>query len=304
MSDSVIRTYRSSDEHSFLELQAKTFRGLEYLPRVKSGLPVLEPEGSFVAEKRGSIVGCVGLFRFDRPRWYEIRNLAFESHEDMSTGKKLIEKALTCAKSKNAEYVKASTPAVEPYVDLYKEMGFNPVRRSLRIAWDLEKCETRESKIMSKELSSESANDAAEVWVRGLRPYWDYWIEEQGGPEPLEAWVKESVVKRQGWIGAFVDEKLVGVSILRPDYYGPGEARFNGAYAIPESRKQGIGSALMVATIRQAKKQNQKTMRVYTLAFLDHLAPGAVLYLKTGGRIEGEYLQLESGKFAPNYSDR
>ena len=61
----------------------------------------------------------------------------------------------------------------------------------------------------------------------------------------------------------------------------------------PEFRKQGIGSALMNATIREAKKRNQNTMRVYTLAFLDHLAPGAVLYLKTGARIEGEYLQLQ-----------
>ena len=30
-----------------------------------------------------------------------------------------------------------------------------------------------------------------------------------------------------------------------------------------------------------------------TLAFLDHLAPGAILYLRSGGRIEAEYLRLE-----------
>jgi hypothetical protein len=30
-----------------------------------------------------------------------------------------------------------------------------------------------------------------------------------------------------------------------------------------------------------------------TLAFIDHLAPGAILYLRSGGRIEAEYLQLE-----------
>jgi hypothetical protein len=30
----------------------------------------------------------------------------------------------------------------------------------------------------------------------------------------------------------------------------------------------------------------------YTLVVLDHLAPGAILYLKTRGRIEAEYLQL------------
>ena len=62
-----------------------------------------------------------------------------------------------------------------------------------------------------------TADEAAGVWIKGLRPYWDYWIEEQGGPEPLGAWVRESVSKRQGWIGAFIDEKLVGLSILRCD---------------------------------------------------------------------------------------
>lgn len=150
-----------------------------------------------------------------------------------------------------------------------------------------------ETKVETSELSEKWANDAAQVWIDGLRPYWDYWIEEQGGPESIGAWVKESVTKRQGWIGAFINKKLVGLSILRPDSYGPGEARFNGAYAIPEFRKQGVGSALMNATIREAQRRNQATMRVYTLAFLDHLAPGSILYLKGGGKIEAEYLQLQ-----------
>jgi len=34
-------------------------------------------------------------------------------------------------------------------------------------------------------------------------------------------------------------------------------------------------------------------VNVYTTAFLDQLAPEAVLYLKSGGNIEAEYLQLQ-----------
>jgi hypothetical protein len=34
-------------------------------------------------------------------------------------------------------------------------------------------------------------------------------------------------------------------------------------------------------------------MKVYTLAYLDSLAPGAILYLKSNGKIEAEYLQLQ-----------
>jgi len=46
-------------------------------------------------------------------------------------------------------------------------------------------------------------------------------------------------------MGAFLDEKLVGLAILRPDAYGSGEARFNGAYVLPKFREKRIGSALM-----------------------------------------------------------
>jgi GNAT superfamily N-acetyltransferase len=141
--------------------------------------------------------------------------------------------------------LKAFVPAVQPYVDVYKRSGFEPVRRSLRIGWDLTAQPMERSKILTRELSKESANDAAQVWVEGLRPYWDWWVEEQGGPETLGDWVKESVGKDQGWIGAFVDEKLVGLATLRPDFYGRGQARFNGAYALPKFRGRRVGSALM-----------------------------------------------------------
>ena len=186
----------------------------------------------------------------------------------------------------------AFVPAIQPYVDVYKKASFEPVRRSIRIGWELTEQPTQHSSVQTKELSKEHANEAADVWVDGLRPYWDWWIEEQGGPEELKSWVKESVGTEPGWIGAFIDEKLVGLAILRPDAYGSGDARFNGAYVLPKLREKRIGSALMNATIREAQRLQQKRMKVYTLAFLDHLAPGSLLYLKSGGKIEAEYLQL------------
>ena len=293
MSDLLLRNLADSDDPLFLEAQTQAFKELEYIPRIKVGLPALDRQGSFIADRDGMMVGCIGLLKLDRPGWFEIRNLALRNPAEMETAKRLIEHVVEYLEANNAEFVKASTPAIQPYVDLYKEAGFVPARRSLRIRWDLSNCQIPENKIQTSELSEEWADDAARAWIAGLRPYWDYWIEEQGGPEPIQAWVKESVTKRQGWIGAFINKRLVGLAILRSDSYGSGEARFNGAYAIPERRKQGVGSALMNATVREALKRGQKTMRVYTLAYLDHLAPGAVLYLKTGGRIEGEYLQLQ-----------
>jgi GNAT superfamily N-acetyltransferase len=178
---------------------------------------------------------------------------------------------------------------------VYKRSGFVPVRRSLRIGWDLTAHPTDQNKILTRELSKEFAEDAAELWVEGLRPFWDWWIEEQGGPEALGDWVKESVGTDPGRIGAFLDKKLVGLAILVVDFYAPSQARFNGAYALPRFRGQGVGSALMNATIREAQRLHQKEMKIYTFVFLEHRAPGAILYLRSDGRIEGEYLQLERG---------
>ena len=296
MSEVTVRDFRPGDDNIFYELLWNSFGRLEYLPRVKAEVsgPYFNRQGSFIAEKNGSVLGCVGLRNFPRKGWFDIRYLAVRDSESRSQiAQKLVAKAEQYADSSNCEMLKAFVPAVQPYVDVYKQSGFEPVRRSLRIGWDLTARPNEQSKVQTKELSKDFADDAAEVWVEGLRPFWNFWIEEQGGPEALGRWVKESVGNDRGWTGAFLNEKLVGLSILNPDFYGPGQGRFNGVYALPGFRGRGVGSALMNATFRQAQRLQQKEMKVHTTAFLDHLAPGAILYLRSGGRIEGEYLQLE-----------
>jgi GNAT superfamily N-acetyltransferase/N-acetylglutamate synthase-like GNAT family acetyltransferase len=291
-----VRGFRPGDENTFLELLKNSFGSLEYPPRLKAEISgtYLNKEGSFIAEKNGSAVGCIGLRNFPREKWHDIRYLAVKSGESrIPLAKSLVASVVRYAESIHAEQLKALVPAVQPYVDVYKAAGFVPARRSIRIGWELNGQSTERSNVHTVELSKEHANEAAEVWVEGLRPYWDYWIEEQGGPAELKSWVKESVGNEPGWIGAFYDEKLAGLAILRPNAYGPGEARFNGAYVLPKFREKKIGSALMNATICEAERLQQKRMKVYTLAFLDHLAPGSLLYLKSGGKIEAEYLQLE-----------
>jgi GNAT superfamily N-acetyltransferase len=191
----------------------------------------------------------------------------FESRSQIA--QKLVAKAEQYADSCDCEMLKAFVPAVQPFVDVYKQSGFEPVRRSLRIGWDLTARPSEQSRVQTRELSKDLADEAAEVWVEGLRPFWDFWIEEQGGPETLGKWVKESVGNDPGWTGAFLNEKLVGLSILNPDFYGPGRGRFNGVYALPGFRGRGVGSALMNATIREAQRLQQKEMKVYTTAFLD-----------------------------------
>jgi N-acetylglutamate synthase-like GNAT family acetyltransferase len=291
-----IRSFRSGDESIFFDLLKDSFSSLEYLPRLKGEItgPYLNREGSFIAEKNGSPVGCVGLRNQPRQKWHEIRYLAVKNVDSrVPLAQNLVSKVVQHAKSNHAESLTAFVPAIQPYVDIYKSAGFKPLRRSVRIGWELTDHPTIQSQVQTRELSKEFANEAADVWVEGLRPYWDYWIEEQGGPEELKDWVRGSVGIEPGWVGAFLEGKLVGLAILRADAYGSGEARFNGAYVLPKLRGKRIGSALMNATIREAQRLHQKGMKVYTLAFLDHLAPGSLLYLKSGGKIEAEYLQLQ-----------
>ncbi len=294
LSNAKIRNFDRADMDAVARLINEAFRGLEYNPRMKIGLENFIPEGSFVAERDNAIVGCIGTIKLGQEGWFEVRNLATKD-SDPGVQSKLVSHALDYAQSRNPRLVKAFTPAVQPYVDAYKQAGFEPIRRSLRVRWDVPTAVPRgkEEDVQTRLLSGQDADEAGDAWVAGLRPYWDWWIEENGGAKEVADWVKSSVPKDPGWIGAFSKGKLVGLSILRSDAYGPGDARFNGAYTIPEYRGQGVGRRLMDATLQEAARTGQKVMRVYTIAYLDHLAPGAVLYLKTGGRIEAEYLQLQ-----------
>ncbi len=298
LSETKIRNFNSMDADAVARINVDTFGDLEYRTRSRIIREPFVSEGSFVAERSGLIIGCIGIVKLRREGWFEIRNLATIPTQ-AETASILLSKTVEYTRSQDAGLVKASTHAVQPYVDVYKRGGFEPIRRIVRVRWDIP---GHSHPVKSDEefeihrLSSEHADEVAEAWLASLGPYWDWWIEEEGGARQVGDWVRQSVRKDPGWIGAFSKGRIVGLSILRSDSYGPGEARFNGAYVIPEYRGRGVGMRLMDATLQEAERTGQKAMRVYTLAYLDHLAPRAVLYLKSGGRIEAEYLQLQAKK--------
>ncbi len=63
-------------------------------------------------------------------------------------------------------------------------------------------------------------------------------------------------------------------------------------YVLPEFREKGIGSALMAEALNTAKRLGQKKIVVFTVANLDALLPGVLLYLKHNGKVEAEYLHM------------
>jgi GNAT superfamily N-acetyltransferase len=292
----VIRSFRKGDEATIPTIIEKCFGSLEFIPRVKLGLgsPHFNPEGSFVAEKNGAAVGCIGFVNLPRANSFELRYLGVTPDQaSLAVAGNLLDMAIQFAESKGSEQLKASTPAVQPYFDLYKTKGFKPARRQLQVGWDITKeREPVTGPVQTKELAGEMAAEARHVWVASLRPYWDWWIEERGGPEAAGEWVEESVMDGDPWVGAFLERKLVGTTLLWPNAYGEGDARFNGVYVLPEIRNKGVGRILMHAAVGKAKELGQRKMNVRTVAFLDHLAPGAALYLRCGGRVESEFLEL------------
>jgi len=128
--------FSNGDDNVFFQILSDSFGSLEYVPRVRGEIsgPYFNREGSFIAEKNGSAVGCVGLRNFPREKWLDIRYLPVRDSESRPlVAEKLVAEAVRLADSIHCETLKAFVPAVQPYVDVYKRSGFEPVRRSLRI---------------------------------------------------------------------------------------------------------------------------------------------------------------------------
>jgi GNAT superfamily N-acetyltransferase len=254
-----------------------------------------DPAGCFVADNKGSIVGCVAVTNLPRKNWLVIRYLAAKhALSRVDAVERLLSRALEYVETKKPEFFRATTPSMQPYVDVYKSFGFKPIRRDFRIAWDLREAdESSNRQVEIAEVDQKTAEEAAGVLVRSIRPYWDWRTEEQGGEKAVAHRFLDGLKKGERWLSGSVGKEMVGLTGLIPDYYKTGEARFRGTFVVPENRGKGIGRTMMSEASRWARKLGQNKMTVYTFSYLECLAPGALLYIKSGGKIESEYLQLQ-----------
>lgn len=251
--------------------------------------------GCFVADEDGAVVGCVALTSLPRKNWMVIRYLsAKRAMSRVDTIEKLLGRALEYVETRKPEFLRATTPAMQPYVDVYKSFGFKPVRRDFRIGWDLKKpALSSRSELDMLEIDDKLAREVGPFYVESVRPYWEWRIEEQGGAEAVAENFREWLKNGERWLSGYVGRTIVGFTGLIPDYYDSGEARFRGAFVLPDHRGKGYGGMLMDEATQWARKLGQNKMTVYTFSYLDCLAPGALLYIKSGGRIDSEYLQLQ-----------
>ena len=294
--ETAVRIFRPGEESELLTLLAEA-HGDHYdaaeTRRVSSSAR-FDQAGCFIAEDHGAPVGGVAVTKLPREKWFVVRYLAVRDVRfKVQVAQRLLERAVQHVQSQGPEYVRATTPAIEPYVTAYKDAGFNPVRKDFRITWDLDVQGYGSSGFDISELQPEMADEAAVSYARTLSPYWDWRTEEQGGPGAVARSFKEGTKHGERWLLCRVNGAIVGLAGLVPDYYGTGKTRSRGASVLPEHRRKGIGSALMHEILNFAKRLRQNKMTVYTFSYLDRLAPGASLYLRSGGRIEAEYLELQ-----------
>jgi len=291
-----IRAFSQGEESALLEILRDSFGSFADVPRTKAALSSrrFDSDGCFVAEENGVPIGWLAATSLPRYKWFVIRYLSIRrSRLQTTVAESLLSRAITYVESKRPEFLRATTPAVQPYVEIYQKFGFKPLRRDFRISWQTSDVPRTENlQLESEEVTEETMDKASSLYVRALSPYWDWRTEEEGGVVAVAESFKEDRSRGAMWILARSNKEPVGLVGIIPDYYEPGVAWFRGAFVHPDHRGKRIGSALMSEISRLAKDLGQRKMVVYTFSYLDSLAPGALLYLKTGGKIEAEYLQL------------
>jgi len=295
-SSASVRAFSRGEESILLDILKDAFGSFADIPRTKAALSSrrFDAEGCFVAEENGVPIGWVAATSLPRDKWFVIRYLSIRrATTQMQIAERLLAEVIAYVESKGSEFLRATTPAVQPYVEAYRKFGFKPLRRDFRIRWEIDaELDTEDSRFETEEVSDDTMDSASTLFARALSPYWDWRTEEEGGIAAVAESFKEDRSRGARWILARSNKEHVGLVGLIPDYYEPGVAWFRGAFVLPEHRGKKVGSALMSEIAKFAKHLGQREMIVYTFSYLDSLAPGALLYLKSGGKIEAEYLQL------------
>jgi ribosomal protein S18 acetylase RimI-like enzyme len=197
--------------------------------------------------------------------------------------------------------VRASTPDVARYVEAYRRRGFAPVRRAVTLAWDLTAAPglpVRAARIEIGDGLRHPPEVLAELHCEGMLPYWDWYIEERGGPKGHKERVAahfDSIPAggaNEMWLTAEVGGFPVGLAYVADlDQH---EADLGGVYVLPAHRGQGFGSALLRATLDGTRRRTTRLVVPETMTALDGDIPSIRLHERSGGRVRAEYVHLEA----------
>ena len=169
------------------------------------------------------------------------------------------------------------------------------MRKDFRINWDLRRAgglgpvEPRKT----VEVSADRVSEATDLYLRTLAQIWDWRTEEHGGSEAVAESFRMGIDRGEKWFLCMSDNEPAGLTGMIPDFYQPGWARFRGAYVDPGHRGRRVGLSVMSEAMRLSRSMGQSWMTVYTFSYLDRLSPGASLYLRSGGKVDAESVQLQ-----------
>lgn len=305
MSVATIRRFQEGDETGLLRLLDRSHGRFEtWTPDRVAELtvdPSSDASALWVALDGQRLVGCVRYFGLPQAGHYVIRELAVDTEQPSQVAERLLDVAIEHLRGLEPDLIRGSTLDIAPYPEVYRQKGFTPVRRALTLVWDLTTplpATARQDSVVVGEALRHAPDHLAELYVEGMRPYWDWYIDERGGTDAYKRRVAAHIAQLaddesdEMWLAAEIEGAAVGLAFVTQ--LDEDEADMGGVYVLPAHRNQGAGSALMQATLAGLGERGKKRLVVpETISSLDSDLPSIRLYKRSGARLRAEYLHLE-----------
>lgn len=264
-------------------------------------VPGSDTAALWVALDGSRLVGCIRAFGVHQAGSYVIRELAVDTEPQEPVAGQLLDVALEHLKGLDPSLIRSSTLNLAPYPEAYRRKGFTAVRRALTLTWDLAEplpAPAGESPVVVGEALRHAPEHLAELYVEGMRPYWDWLIDERGGTEAYKKRVAAYIDELaddgsdEMWLAAELEGVAVGLAFVTK--LDEDEADMGGVYVLRAFRNQGVGSALMRATLSGLRERAKKCLVVpETISSLDSDIPSIRLYKRWGAQVRAEYLHLQ-----------
>ena len=281
------------------DLVKSVYRGLEDVTLDSIKAIVSSAEYSMAAMLDGKPVAFASAFIL--PGIVEVRDLAVDpAHSD--TLKRLVENLLSRLEPKLRDrLVRVPALGVPSIIRAVSLLGLEPRRRILKVKWllgpPIMKCAEKPGSgfliIRVSELGQ--LESVAKAYLDGLSTHWRWWIEaDEGGYgsalSKVTGWLEDNPSR---WFAAVIGDRVIGAAGYAPHPRLDGVAWLAGVAVRPEYRLLKIGWALLCSVLSSAGSEGFEEAVVYTYSPVIGLAPGATLYLKSGGLIQAEYVHFE-----------
>src|SRR2546427_2053781 len=213
-SSASVRAFSRGEESVLLAILKDAFGVFADIPRTKATLSSrrFDADGCFVAEEKGVPIGWVAATSLPRDKWFVIRYLSIRrATTQTQIAERLLAEVIGYVESKGPEFLRATTPAIQPYVEAYLKFGFKPLRRDFRIAWKVDDVPgIGDARLETQEITDETIDRASNLYIRALSPYWDWRTEEEGGIGTVANVIKEDRSRGARWFLSSLNKEPVG----------------------------------------------------------------------------------------------